>query len=134
MTDQSEMKPVLELRIALTVQDFDRLVEFYAGGLGINPAEAWNNGQGRGVILELGRATLEIFNEQQAGTVDEIEAGRRVSGPVRLAIKVPAIEPVIQQLTARGAELEREPVITPWGSHNARLRAPDGMQLTLFQE
>lgn len=30
--------PVLELRIAFTVQDFERAVKFYCDGLGIEPA------------------------------------------------------------------------------------------------
>jgi uncharacterized glyoxalase superfamily protein PhnB len=33
---------------------------------------------------------------------------------------------------AAGAALMAAPVDTPWGDRNARLRAPDGLQLTLF--
>jgi catechol 2,3-dioxygenase-like lactoylglutathione lyase family enzyme len=29
---------------------------------------------------------------------------------------------------------EGEPAVPPWGGRNARLRAPDGTQLTLFGE
>ena len=32
----------------------------------------------------------------------------------------------------RYAEAVAEPVVTPWRHRNVRLRAPDGMQLTLF--
>jgi uncharacterized glyoxalase superfamily protein PhnB len=35
-------------------------------------------------------------------------------------------------LIAAGAEQIAPPVTTPWGDRNARLHAPDGMQLTLF--
>ena len=31
-----------------------------------------------------------------------------------------------------GAEQIAPPVTTPWGDRNARVAAPDGMQLTLF--
>ena len=36
------------------------------------------------------------------------------------------------RLVAAGAERVGPPVITPWGDRNARVQAPDGMQLTLF--
>ncbi len=134
MPDQSDKTPVLEFRVTLTTPEYERLVAFYCDGLGIEPAQAWDNWQGRGAILEMGRASLELFDEQQAGTVDQIEAGRRVSGPVRLAIKVPDLASAMDRLMAKGAALVHPPVVTPWGDHNARLQAPDGMQITLFQE
>lgn len=134
MSDKPELKPVLELRVTLTVPDYERLVEFYCDGLGISPAQFWDNEQGRGTILEMGRASLELFNEQQAGTVDQIEVGQRVSGPVRLAMKVPDLESAMNRLAAKGAKIVHPPVITPWGDRNVRLKAPDGMQITLFQE
>ena len=34
--------------------------------------------------------------------------------------------------SAAGAVLVAPPVLTPWGDRNARVEAPDGMQLTLF--
>jgi len=36
------------------------------------------------------------------------------------------------RLIAAGAEQVGRPVLTPWGDRNARVEAPDGMQLTLF--
>jgi hypothetical protein len=32
-----------------------------------------------------------------------------------------------------GAALVHEPVLTPWGDLNVRLRSPEGLQITLFQ-
>ena len=78
------------------------------------------------------RATLELFDEAQARHVDSIEAGRRVAGPVRLAFEVPDSDAAAQRLVAAGAAEVAPPVDTPWGDRNARVRAPDGMQLTLF--
>jgi hypothetical protein len=37
------------------------------------------------------------------------------------------------RVKAKGATLLHEPVITPWRHYNARLQAPDGLQITLFQ-
>ena len=36
------------------------------------------------------------------------------------------------RLIALGARQVAPPVVTPWGDRNARVQAPDGMQLTLF--
>ncbi len=128
-SDQS----ISELRVAITTSDYERLVKFYCDGLGIAPAQIWNNGQGRALILNMGNATLEIFDEAQAETIDQIEAGKRVSGQIRFAIQVPDLQAAMQRLLANGATLVQEPVVTPWGDYNVRLQDPDGMQITLFQ-
>ena len=125
--------PIMELRVALTASDYERLVKFYCDGLGLEPAQLWANGQGRALVLNMGRATLEIFDEAQAETVDQIEAGRRISGQVRLALQVPDLQAAMERLLAHGAKLVHPPVVTPWGDQNVRLQDPDGMQITLFQ-
>lgn len=48
-----------EVRIALTVDDFDRAVAFYRDALRLPEVEAWDRPDGRGLILDAGRATLE---------------------------------------------------------------------------
>jgi len=123
---------VTELRIALTVQDFDQALAFYRDALGLEQIADWSSEAGRVVALDAGRATLELFDDAQAETVDAVEAGRRVSGSVRLAAKVTDSEDMARRLVAAGAAQVAPPVMTPWGDRNARVRAPDGMQLTLF--
>jgi len=125
--------PIVELRVALTTSDYERLTKFYCDGLGIEPAQLWNNGQGRALILDMGKATLEIFDEAQAETIDQIEAGRRISGKIRFALQVPDLQAAMERLLAHGATVVHPPVITPWGDYNVRLQDPDGMQITLFQ-
>ena len=121
-----------EIRMALTVDDFDRAVAFYRDALGLAEVEAWDRPDGRGLILDAGRATLELFDPQQADTLDRIEVGRRVSGTVRLALHVDDPDAAADRLVEAGASLEHQTVETWWGDRNARVRAPDGMQLTLF--
>ena len=125
--------PILELRVALTTSDYERSVKFYCNGLGIEPAAIWNNGQGQALVLNMGNATLEIFDETQAETIDQIEVGRRISGQIRFALQAPDLKAAMERLLAHGATLVHPPVITPWGDHNVRLQDPDGMQITLFQ-
>ena len=126
------MTSVTELRIALTVQDFDQALAFYRDALGLEQIADWSSEAGRVVALDAGRATLELFDDAQAETVDAVEAGRRVSGTVRLAAKVTDSEDMARRLVAAGAAQVAPPVMTPWGDRNARVQAPDGMQLTLF--
>ncbi len=121
------------MRIALTTSDYDRLVKFYCVGLGIEPAAFWNNDGGHALMLEMGKATLELFDERQAEVVDQLEAGKRVSGQVRLALQVPDLKAAMERLAAHGVTPVHAPVITPWGNHNVRLQDPDGMQITLYQ-
>ena len=126
------MLTVRELRIALTVDDYDTAVAFYRDALGLAEVESWVRPDGRGTILDAGRATLELFDPQQAETLDRIEVGRRVSGPVRFALQVEDSAAVASVLVASGARRESEPVETAWGDRNVRVQTPDGMQLTLF--
>jgi methylmalonyl-CoA/ethylmalonyl-CoA epimerase len=123
---------VTELRVALTVANFDEALAFYRNAVGLEQIADWSTENGRVVVLNAGRATLELFDEAQAELVDEIEAGRRVSGTVRLALEVTDSGETARRLIAAGAEEVAPPVTTPWGDRNARVRTPDGMQLTLF--
>jgi catechol 2,3-dioxygenase-like lactoylglutathione lyase family enzyme len=123
---------VKELRLALTVDDFDEALKFYRDVLGLAVKDLWVAEGARGVLLEAGRATLELFDEGQAAMVDEIEVGRRVAGRVRIALEVDDSAATADALEAGGAERLAGPVETPWHDRNVRLVAPDGMQLTLF--
>jgi catechol 2,3-dioxygenase-like lactoylglutathione lyase family enzyme len=123
---------VTELRVAMTVTDFDEALAFYRDALGLEQIADWSSDDGRVVVLDGGRATLELLDGGQADTVDRVEAGRRVSGTVRLALEVTDSEATARRLIAAGAEAVAPPVTTPWGDRNARVQAPDGMQLTLF--
>jgi lactoylglutathione lyase len=123
----------MQLRLVLTVDDFDAALALYRDALGLPEWDAWQSeGEARIAILDAGRATLELVNEAQAAEIDRIEVGERVAGPVRIAFEVDDSEAVARRLVAAGAEQLAEPVTTPWNDRNVRLRACDGMQLTLF--
>jgi catechol 2,3-dioxygenase-like lactoylglutathione lyase family enzyme len=123
---------VKELRIALTVDNYDEALAFYTDALGMKLLEEWKTDVSNGALLEAGRATLEIFDEGQAAMVDELEVGRRVSGTIRFAVEVEDSTALAGELERAGAKRVGGPVETPWGDVNVRLQAPDGMQLTLF--
>ena len=124
----------MNLRVVLTVPDFDEAVRFYRDVLGLEQLADWSGDDRRVILLDAGHATLELFDERQAESVDRIEAGRRVSGPVRLAFATSELDGLTRRLLAAGATAEAPPVVPPWGGRNARLRTPDRMQLTLFDD
>jgi lactoylglutathione lyase len=124
--------PVRELRVALTVGDYERGLRFYRDGLGLPVLRVWDEPSGSGAILDAGRATLEVISTSQAELIDRIEVGERIAGPVRLALEVDDSAAMAEALSAAGAEVLAGPVVTPWSHRNVRLRTPDDMQLTLF--
>ena len=85
-------------------------------------------------ILDVGRATLELSNPAQVDMIDRVEVGRRVSPRLRVAFEVDDAAAVTRVLQDSGANLIAEPTRTPWDSLNARLDAPAGLQITVFQE
>jgi methylmalonyl-CoA/ethylmalonyl-CoA epimerase len=123
---------VRELRLVLTVPEFDRAVAFYRDALGLTQLADWSTDTARGILLDAGKASIELFDEAQAMLGDELEVGRRVAGPVRLAFAVGDSAEAADRLVAAGAEEIAPPTMTPWGDRNARLATPEGLQLTLF--
>lgn len=124
--------PVKELRLALTVEDYEQALAFYRDTLGLPVLEAWSEPAGRVTLLDAGRATLELLDREHAAAVDSIEVGRRVAGTIRIALEVDDSTAAADTLEAAGAERLAGPVVTPWRHRNVRLVAPDGLQLTLF--
>jgi catechol 2,3-dioxygenase-like lactoylglutathione lyase family enzyme len=106
----------MNLRVVLTVPDFDEAVGFYRDTLGLEQLADWSGEDGRVILLDAGRATLELFDERQAASVDRIEAGSRVSGQVRLALEVEDVDETAHRLVAAGAKAEAAPVVPPWAA------------------
>jgi catechol 2,3-dioxygenase-like lactoylglutathione lyase family enzyme len=130
MTNSAES--VSELRVVLTVDDVPAALAFYRDALGMPVVADWSGEQGLCVVLGAPRATLEIIDARQAAYIDEAEVGRRVAGPVRLAVAVPDPDAAAAATTAAGGGVQAQARATPWGDVNARVVSPDGMQLTLF--
>jgi lactoylglutathione lyase len=126
--------PVREMRLVVTATDYAEAVRFYRDVLGLPERASYSSPDGQVVILEAGRATLEIADPAQAEFIDRVEVGRRVAGHIRVAFQVADSAETSRRLAANGATLLAEPTLTPWQDLNARLEAPGGLQLTLFSE
>ena len=130
----SEQSGVRQLRLVVTAEDYDEALRFYRDTLGMTEQEAYSTPDGRVSILDGGRATLELTEPSHAAFIDEVEVGRRVAGHIRVALEVGDSRAVTRTLAEAGATVIAEPTRTPWNSLNARLEAPAGLQLTIFQE
>jgi methylmalonyl-CoA/ethylmalonyl-CoA epimerase len=123
-----------ELRIILTVDNLDEMIKFYRDALGLETSKEWHESTGNGIILDAGRASLELIDGSHAAKIDEIEVGKRnVAGPVRLAFNVgAAIESAGDDLQKAGATQIAGLKQAPW-SKVQRMQDPSGMQFTLFE-
>ncbi len=127
---------VRQLRLVVHAPDFDEALAFYRDVVGMPQAEAYEaEGGARVVILDAGRATLELSNPAQVAFIDRVETdGDAPSDRLRVALEVDDTAAAAERLAAAGAEVEASARETPWRSLNARLRGPAGLQLTLFEE
>src|SRR5262249_27535796 len=125
---------VRELRLVVTAPDYDEALRFYRDVLGLPQLAEFESPGGHVVLLDGGRATLELMDDVNAAYVDEVEVGRRVAGHIRVALKVDDAAGATADAEGAGARVVAPPTRTPWESLNARLEAPGGLQLTLFEE
>ncbi|MFF4879858.1 VOC family protein [Micromonospora sp. NPDC000668] len=134
MTEQPA-PAVRQLRLVVEAADYEAAVAFFRDALGL-PEHAAFSGEGdaRVVILDAGRATLEIANPAQKRMIDEVEVGRQVAPRIRVAFEVDDARATTARLVAAGANEIAPPTRTPWQSLNSRLDAPADLQITVFQE
>ena len=122
-----------ELRFVFVVDDYEAAARLYRDVFGLEVVMDLEGDGGRGVILKIRAATLELADVEHGRIVDEIEVGRRLEDRVRIAVAVDDLADAGVAVTETGAEPMAAPVETPWGDRNQRFRARDGLQLTLFQ-
>jgi predicted enzyme related to lactoylglutathione lyase len=127
------MIPAREVRFCFVIDDYEAAAHVYRDVFELEVLEELNEQGGRGIILKVPAATLELVDVDHGGMVDEVEVGRRVDDRVRIAVRVDDLAEASRAVAQTGATAMAASVETPWGDHNQRFRAKDGMQLTLFQ-
>ena len=126
---------VLQMRLVVEADDLDAAERFYRDALGLSELASYEaDGGARVVILDAGRATLELMNPAQKAYVDRVEKTRLPAPKLRVAFQVKDSAGTAAMLADVGAEILAPATETPWRSLNARLEAPAGLQVTLFQE
>lgn len=122
---------VVETRVVLAVADYPATVSFFES-FGLEIIEEFEE-SGPGCVMAAGRATVEILSQGHSGWVDEVETGTDQAQSFRLALQVPDTAAATARAVSAGGTVVGAPALTPWGSVNARVGAPNGLQLTLFQ-
>jgi AcrR family transcriptional regulator len=127
---------VRQLRLVARADHFDGAVRFYRDVLGMRELESYQGaGDARVMILDAGRATLELSNAAQIDLIDRVETdGDAPSESIRVGLEVGDVVEATAAAVTAGALLEAAPRETPWRSLNARVRAPAGLQVTFFQQ
>ncbi len=104
----------MQMRVVVQVEDFDEALRFYRNALGLTELASFEgDGDARVVILDAGRATLELANRAQVDLIDRIEVGERVSPSIRIAFEVADTVTATTALVANGARLLAAPIETP---------------------
>ncbi|WP_030491909.1 VOC family protein [Micromonospora chokoriensis] len=135
MAADSPAPVVRQLRLVVEAADYEAAVAFFRDALGLPEQEAFSGeGDAQVVILDAGRATLEIANPAQKRLIDEVEVGRQVAPRIRVAFEVDDTVATTARLVAAGASEVAPPTRTPWQSLNSRLDAPADLHITVFQE
>ncbi|WP_410812504.1 VOC family protein [Micromonospora sp. 067-2] len=126
---------VRQLRLVVEAEDHEAAVAFFRDALGLPEQAAFSgDGDARVVILDAGRATLEIANPAQKRMIDDVEVGRQVAPRIRVAFEVDDARATAARLVAAGAAEVAPPTLTPWQSLNARLDAPANLHISIFEE
>lgn len=138
MTAQDNVPPsaprVSQLRIVIRVPEVEALLRLLEDELGLEVLARFGEGAADAVLLDAGRATIEIGNRAHTDQIDELEMGRHGSPQFRLALEVDDTDEATASLAARpGVEVLGAPSLMPWHSLNSRLTVADGVQLTLFE-
>ena len=137
MTEPAAANPpaVRQLRLVVEADDYEAALVFYRDVLGL-PVEGMFSSEGGAevAIFDAGRATLELANPAQKRLIDDVEVGRPVAPKYRVAFEVADTRQTAARLVEAGATEVAPPTVTPWNSLNARLDAPAGLHVTVFQE
>lgn len=127
------MTTARELRFAFVFEEYEAALRLFRDVFGLEVEEELDHQGGRGVILRVAAATLELFDVAHGDFVDDVEVGRRLGERARIAVRVDDLERASDAVARSGARPIAEAVDTPWGDRNRRHVTEDGLQLTLFQ-
>ncbi|MEU6734188.1 VOC family protein [Streptomyces physcomitrii] len=117
------MVHVLSSRTLLHPTDPERSRHFYGEVLGLEIYREFGTGPQRGTVYFLGGGYLEV-----SGSADSPPAPG-----LQLWIQVPDVAAAHKEITARGAEILREPKKEPWGLIEMWAADPDGVRIAIVE-
>lgn len=110
----------------IVTPDLDRLLAFYVGLLGaVETTRVPAEGPTFFVGLRVDEAELGIVSDSAAPT-DTVQR-------MLLSVGVPAVDPLLDRVTALGGRVLGPPTDMPWGERVAHVQDPDGNTVNLTQ-
>lgn len=124
----------LRLRLvtpAITVNDLNRSIAFYADGLGFVVQERWEDkGVPLGASLKSGTARLMLQQDDFAKGRDRVKGvGQRL-----WLTTAQDVDALAARIKSKGITLDSEPADMPWGSRVFALTDPDGFGISFTRE
>ncbi|WP_406416981.1 VOC family protein [Streptomyces sp. NBC_00873] len=117
------MVHVLSSRVLLSPTDPERSRTFYGESLGLPVYREFGAGPERGTVYFLGGGFLEVSGRSVAPR----------SPGLRLWLQVADVRAAYEELSARGVEVERQPVREPWGLVEMWISDPDGVRIAVVE-
>jgi glyoxylase I family protein len=120
------------LKMIVCCRDLPASRRFYADVLGLPVVEEWDQEEGKGCIVAVGDAQLELCEvppswEGYRPAYDQTVANDKVA----LQLRTDSVSDWVQRLAGRW-EFE-PPIDRPWGHRYLYLRDPDGLKVALFE-
>ena len=128
--NQPETLRLKSLSAALTCDDIDASLEFYADGVGFHVKQRWEkDGKLLGAELVAGACMIGISQDDWA-------KGRNRTKGVGMSIYAEAtqgVDALAERLRSKGVDF-KGPETTEWGWRQVSLTYPDGFRLTVYEE
>jgi uncharacterized glyoxalase superfamily protein PhnB len=121
----------LELRSitpTFTVNDLDRSIDWYCGGLGFKVTDRWEHeGKLHGVMLKAGSCTIALSQDDFAkGRDREKGVGSRI-----YLSTTQSVDQLADRVRSHGGKITQEPTDVPWAKRSFAVEDPDGFKLSI---
>lgn len=117
--------PSGQFRLMFTAKDYDKSVEFYRNGLGLQLDHDWDEGPGdKGSVFMAGGGMVEVFAPAPEATYVPPRG-------VSVLIQVDDADEWLRLANERGLSVAEGLITQPYGQRTLRLSDPDGVIVTL---
>jgi catechol 2,3-dioxygenase-like lactoylglutathione lyase family enzyme len=118
-------------QIFIAPKDWEKSLQFWRDGLGLEVAHDWSTGDYHGATLHCGEARITLADPEPER--DE-EAGFPIlQGRPYVYLKVKGLDAMVEDLRERGIEVISGPLDAHWGPRQATVRAPAGLYVLLLE-
>ena len=126
------MSEIFQVSIVRHTKNYEPMVEFYRGRLGVRIEQAWDEPGNRGTLLSFGAKIANTVIEVIALGEEAVPGVQPVN--VVLSIEVSAVDEWHDQLISRGVTIARGLEDASWGHRSFGIDDPDGFRIWYYQD